>query len=34
MWKGTPYAHIMVPVAKHTAGGAHMGSMEMGSKPH
>jgi hypothetical protein len=33
MWKGTPYAHIMVPVGKHPSGGSHMGSMDMGSKP-
>jgi hypothetical protein len=33
MWKGTPYAHIMVPVGKHQSGGSHMGSMDMGSRP-
>ena len=32
MWKGTPYAHIMVPMGKHGAG-SHMGSMDMGDKP-
>jgi hypothetical protein len=34
MWKGTPYAHIMVPVGKHASGGSHMGSMDSGSNPH
>src|SRR5262249_23268946 len=33
MWKGTPYAHIMVPVGKHPSGGSHMDRMDMGSTP-
>jgi hypothetical protein len=33
MWKGTPYAHIMVPVGKRPSGGSHMGGMDMGDKP-
>lgn len=32
MWKGTPYAHIMVPVGQRSSG-MHMGGMKMGSEP-
>jgi len=35
MWKGTPYAHIMVPVGKQPGAAPHAGHMDMdGNKPH
>jgi hypothetical protein len=33
MWKGTPYAHIMVPLGKHSSGASKMGNMKMNGTP-